>query len=48
MTHKDSRGVPLKVVLPDEDPHTYEEFDLPCPHHVPCASPCQGRAYRRR
>lgn len=35
------------MVLPKEDPHTYEAFDLPCPHHVPCASPCQGTAYRR-
>jgi hypothetical protein len=27
--------------------HAFEEFELPCPHHVPCAYPCQGKAYRR-
>lgn len=26
--------------------HAYREFTLPCPHHVPCAYPCQGVAYK--
>lgn len=27
--------------------HAYQEFALPCPHHVPCVENCQGTAYRR-
>lgn len=36
------------MVLPPKDDYVYEEFDLPCPHHVPCAYACQGTAYKRR
>lgn len=25
----------------------YEAVELPCTHHVPCASPCQELLYRR-
>lgn len=39
----------LELWLAGEDDtgdYRYEQYDLPCPHHVPCASPCSGSAYR--
>lgn len=26
---------------------TFEEFRIPCPHHVPCGDNCQGTALKR-
>lgn len=44
---KVKRGHSIMVLPPKKDEPKYEEFDLPCPHHVPCANACQGTAYRR-
>lgn len=35
------------MVLPPEDNWTYEKYEIPCPHRIPCGGPCQPTVYRR-